>query len=128
MNHYWENIYNHKDDKDEKFDIYMTFYQSFARIAAQSLSLVSGCRFTAIWKAKEVTYLSINDKPEGMLTIFEAKVATDETKREFLRLETHFKPKPSLQLFTSNMSAPANRLKGLDVSFFCIFFITFFCS
>ena len=116
LNSYWENAYHHKDDKDEKYDIFMTFYQSFARIAAQSLSITSGCRFTAIWKVKEVVYYNKEDNLEGILTIFEVKVATDDIKREFLRLETHFKAKPTMQLFTHNMTAPSNRLKGLDVS------------
>ena len=50
LHSYWENAYHHRDDKEEKFDVFMTFYQSFARIASQSLSITSGCRFTAIWK------------------------------------------------------------------------------
>lgn len=115
LHQYWENFYHHKSDKIEKFDIFMTFFQSFGQIASKALSISSGCRYIPIWKAKEATYYTKEDHLEGVLTLFEAKVATDEIKREFLTLETYFKPKNMSKLFNANMPAPKNRLKGLEI-------------
>lgn len=122
---YWENFYHSKTDPVEKYDIYLTFLSSFARIASNALSLSSGCRYTPIWKPTEGFYYQVKDKLEGVLTTFSVKVATDEIKREFLTVETHLKQHESMTLFNGNMSSPANRLQSLSVSECFLFFFWF---
>ena len=111
LDSYWENVYYSKIDNHEKFDVYMTFFQSFTRVAYKNLSLSSGCRFTPIWKTKEGNYYNRNDKLEGILTLFDAKVATNDIKREFLTAEKRFKLKNFMKMFNTNMTAPV---------FFCV--------
>lgn len=120
---YWENFYHSKTDPVEKFDIYLTFLSSFARIASNALSLSSGCRYTPIWKPTEGYYYQVKDKLEGVLTTFSVKVATDDIKREFLTVETHLKQHDSMTLFNGNLSSPANRLQSLSVSGCFLFFL-----
>ena len=122
---YWENFYHSKTDPVEKFDIYLTFLSSFARIASNALSLSSGCRYTPIWKPTEGYYYQVKDKLEGVLTTFSVKVATDDIKREFLTVETHLKQRDSMTLFNGNLSSPANRLQSLSVSGCILFFFLF---
>ena len=116
LNSYWESLYDEKIDKVSKFDIPMTFLQSFGRIASKSLSELSHCRYTPIWKPKEATLYNFNDNLEGVLTIFDVKVASNAIKRDFMSLEAFFKPKNTMLLFNGNRTEPANRLKGLNVS------------
>ncbi|XP_065659775.1 xylosyltransferase 1 isoform X2 [Hydra vulgaris] len=115
LNSYWENLYDEKTDKVAHFDIPITFLQSFARIASKSLSESSNCRYTPIWKAKEATLYNLNDKLDGVLTIFDVKVVSNVIKRDFLSLEAFFKPKDTMFLYNGNRSEPANRLKGLNI-------------
>lgn len=118
---YWENFYSYKDDNDTKFDVYMSFLQSFARLTANSLSSESGCRFLPIWKVKEATYLRVNDTFEGVLAVFEMKVMENSIQRDFISLEAFFKPKVYMKLFNRNMTEPASRLKSLIVSCFSLY-------
>lgn len=118
---YWENFYHFRDDNMTKFDVQLTFLQSFARITAHTLSLNNSvdCSYVPVWKVREATYLQINDTLKGVLTLFDVRVAhnnTDAMKRkEIFTVEALFKPKDLTRLFNGEMEAPATRLKALKV-------------
>ena len=113
---YWENFYHQLDDNIVKYDVHMTFFQSFTRQATKKLTNAAGCRFTPIWKTKEAHYYMNKDVLQGITVLYDVKYAPDEDKRDLGTLETLVKLRNTTVLYNKDMGLPGNRLKGLDVS------------
>ena len=120
LHSYWENCYNEKDDDINKYDVQMTFYQSFARQITKRLSVQFNSLVSPIWKAKEAHYYMHKDRLDGVLVKFDVKIVGYNGKKELAVFETWAKKINSSVLFNRNMSEPGNRLKGLEV---CMFYL-----
>lgn len=114
---YWESVYNEKDDDVTKYDVYMTFYQSFARQMTRRLAEKSKHRISPIWKAKEVNYYNNKDAFQGVLVKFDAKIVTEDGSKSLPVFETWAQKLNMSILHNQNMSEPGNRLQGLQVLF-----------
>ena len=115
-NSYWENFYHSSHDKGSKYDITLTFLQSFVRIAAKSLRN-SQCEYYPIWRAKEATIHMFNDTFDGVLSLQDMKIVwVGGAEKNTLEVESYFKPRVFSSIQNGNMSEPANRLKSLTVS------------
>lgn len=117
LHSYWESSYNEKDDDIAKYDVQMTFYQSFARHVTRKMAAEANCLISPIWKAKEVTYYMQRDKFKGVLVKFDAKIVTEDGAKIFPVFEAWANKINTSVLYNKNMSEPGNRLKGLEVSF-----------
>ena len=117
LHSYWENVYNELDDDIKSYDVYMTFYQSFARQVTKGLSEKFNHRISPIWKAKEAHYYMQKDEFQGILVKYDAKIVTEDGNKALPVLETWAHKINTSFLYNHNMSEPGNRLKGLQVIF-----------
>lgn len=115
LHSYWESVYNELDDDVKKCDVYMTFYQSFARRVTRELAEKSKHRISPIWKAKEAHYYIQRDDFKGVLVKFDAKIVTEDGSRSLPVFETWMQRINVSVLFNQNMTEPGNRLKELKV-------------
>ena len=118
IHRYWESIYNEKDDSIERYDVKMTFFQSFTRQVAKNMTSSSKCLISQIWKAKESNYYMHRDKLQGVLVKFDVKIVRDERRKELAEFETWFQRVNTTVLRNKNMAEPGARLKGIDVSYY----------
>ena len=112
---YWESVYNELDDDISKYDVYMTFYQSFARQITKRLTEKSNHRVSSIWKAKEAHYYKHRDHFQGVLVKFDGKVISEDGRKALPVFETWAQKINMSFLYNQNMSEPGNRLKELKV-------------
>ena len=115
MQSYWESFYNEIDDNVNKFDVYMTFFQSFARQSTKNLTKESNHRVSPIWKAKEAHYYKYRDHFQGVLVKFDAKVMAEDGKRKLPVFETWAQKINMSFLYNKHMPEPGNRLRELKV-------------
>ena len=116
LHSYWENVYNEIDDGVNKYDVYMTFYQSFARQVTKRLAEKSVYRVSPIWKAKEAHYYTHRDIFQGVLVMFDAKVTSEDGRKALPVFEAWAHRINMSVLYNHNMSEPGSRLKDLKVS------------
>jgi len=115
LHSYWENVYNEIDDDVNKYDVYMTFYQSFARQVTKRLAEKSEYRVSPIWKAKEAHYYTHRDIFQGVLVMFDAKVTSEDGRKALPVFEAWAQRINMSVLYNHNMSEPGSRLKDLKV-------------